>query len=356
MPEMAEQIRINNHGIGPGQPCYVIAEAGVNHNGSLQTARELILAASEAGADCVKFQTFRAQRLVSEAAPKADYQLRATSPGESQMEMLRKLEMPEEWHAELMSLCADRDIDFISTPYSFEDVDFLDSIDIPAFKLASMHCAEPTFVSYVASKQRPIILSTGMATLAEIEAAVRAARDAGNEQLILLQCTTDYPSRVQDANLRVIPALAQQFNLPVGYSDHTQTADACIAAVALGACVIEKHFTLDRAMPGPDHAASFDAGEFRELVDSIRNAELALGSAAKVPSAVELQNARTMRRSLAARKALRAGETLTEAAVTFVRPASGISPSQITRYLGRKMARDVPAGQLFSLDDFVSGE
>jgi N-acetylneuraminate synthase/N,N'-diacetyllegionaminate synthase len=353
---MVEQIRLNNRQIGPGQPCYVIAEAGVNHNGSLETARELILAASEAGADCVKFQTFRAQRLVSEAAPKADYQLRTTSPDESQMEMLQKLEMPEQWHAELMSLCADKGIDFISTPYSFEDVDFLHDIDVPAFKLASMHCAEPMFVSYVASKQRPIILSTGMATLEEIEAAVRAAREAGNEQIILLQCTTDYPSRVQDANLRVIPALVRQFSLPVGYSDHTQSADACIAAVALGACVIEKHFTLNHAMPGPDHAASFDVEEFRQLVNSIRNTELALGSAEKAPSAVELENARTMRRSLAARKALSAGDTLTEAAVTFVRPASGISPSQVSHYLGRKMARDVPAGRLFSLDDFVSGK
>ncbi len=352
---VTEQIRINNRPIGAGQHCYVIAEAGVNHNGKLEVARELVRQAKRAGADCVKFQTFRADRLVSQNAPKANYQLRTTSRTESQVEMLRKLEMPESWHRDLAAACQAEGVAFLSTPYSFEDVDFLDQMDVVAFKLASIHCAEPMFVRYAAAKGRPLILSTGMATLAEVRAAVDAAQEVGNKQLVLLQCTTDYPSRPDDANLRTIPHMAREFHVPVGYSDHTASFETSIAAVALGACVIEKHFTLDRSMPGPDHAASCDYEQFRQLTAAIRATEAALGTGIKQPSVAELENMRNMRRSLAARRDLRAGDLLTEDAVTLMRPASGISPAMMPQLLGRKLARSVPAGRLFAEEDFDSG-
>ena len=350
---MSPSIRLGETDVGAGAPCYVIAEAGVNHNGSLDLASELVIAAKEAGADCVKFQTFRAERLLSKDAPKAAYQLRQTDAGESQAAMLKKLEMPEAWHEDLSALCRKHGLDFLSTPYSYEDVDFLLGIGVPAFKLASIHCAEPVFVRYVARKGLPIILATGMATLGEVDAAVRACREVGNEQLVLLQCTTDYPSRVQDANLRTILLMRQAFRLPVGYSDHTDTPTACVAAVALGACVIEKHFTLDRGLPGPDHAASCDPPQFRALVQSIREAELALGSGAKHPCPAELENMKTMRRSLAARCDLAAGATLQEEDVTLLRPATGLKPAWLPELLGRRLRRAVPAGHMLSLEDFA---
>jgi N,N'-diacetyllegionaminate synthase len=349
---MTEEIRINNRPIGEGQLCYVIAEAGVNHNGSLDLAHQLVQSARQAGADCVKFQTFRADRLLSGRAPKANYQLRTTNPGESQNEMLRKLEMPDSWHFELATACRQQGVDFLSTPYSFEDVDFLDSMDVAAFKLASIHCAEPAFVQYVASKRRPMILATGMATLGEVDAAVRAAREAGNEQVVLLQCTTDYPSRPQDANLRAMQLMNRAFGLPVGYSDHTETPTACIASIALGACMIEKHFTLDRSMPGPDHAASFDPAQFGLLVKAIREAESVLGSGLKEPCDAERQNMKTMRRSLAARRDLAEGDILDRDAIALMRPASGLKPALLPELLGLRLRRPVKAGQLLSIEDF----
>lgn len=348
------EISIGPRFVGSGHPCLVIAEVGVNHNGDLARARKLVIEARRAGADCVKFQTFSTERVASRGAPKAAYQLRTTDPGEGQSEMLRKLEMPASWHAELMSLCRQEGILFLSTPYSVEDVDLLDDLGVHAFKLASIHCAEPNFVAYVARKHKPIVLSTGMATLEEVSAAVAAARGAGNGALILLQCTTEYPARVADANLRTIPAMREAFAVPVGYSDHTESTTACIAAVALGACVVEKHFTLDRALPGPDHAASFDPAQFAALVGAIRDSETALGDGIKRPCAVERENIKTMRRSLAARRDLEAGEFLTEDAVTMLRPGTGIKPARLQELLGRRLARSVPSGQLLSIDDFGS--
>ncbi|NFV78545.1 N-acetylneuraminate synthase family protein [Magnetospirillum aberrantis] len=349
---MADSVRIGARAVGAGHPCYVLAEAGVNHNGSWDLAVELVRAAKRAGADAVKFQTFRANRLITASAPKAAYQLRTTDGGESQTEMLRKLEMPEDWHPRLIKLCRDEGIEFLSTPYSFEDVDLLVSMGVGALKLASIHCAEPPFVAYAAKTGLPLILATGMATLAEVDAAVRAARSVGNEQVVLLQCTTDYPARLEDANARAIPVMRQAFQLPVGYSDHTESHIPCVASVALGACLVEKHLTLDRAMPGPDHAASFDPGQFAALVQAIRETERCLGNGIKQPCAVEVQNAKTMRRSLAARRDLLAGDVLDEADVALLRPASGLRPYLLPELLGRRLVRDVPAGTPFRLGDF----
>lgn len=349
---MVEAVKIGDRVVGAGHPCYVLAEAGVNHNGEWDLAVELVRAAKRAGADAVKFQTFRASRLITSSAPKAAYQLRTTNPSESQTEMLRRLELPEDWHPRLIDLCRTEGIDFMSTPYSFEDVDLLVSMGVSALKLASIHCAEPIFVAYAARTGLPLILATGMATLAEVDAAMRAAREVGNDKVVLLQCTTDYPSRLEDANVRTIPVMRQAFQTPVGYSDHTETSIPCAAAVALGACLVEKHLTLDRAMPGPDHAASFDPAQFAELVRAIRETERALGTGIKQPCDVERENAKTMRRGCAARRDLKAGDLLAESDVALLRPASGLLPSQLAAVIGRPLRRDIPAGQHLDLSDF----
>ncbi|MEK0450592.1 MAG: hypothetical protein RL088_2860 [Verrucomicrobiota bacterium] len=323
---------------------YIIAEAGVNHNGSLDLARKLVLAAKEAGADAVKFQTFKAERVAQATAPKADYQLRNTDSAESQIEMLRKLELPDSAHAELIALCREVGIEFLSTPYNEEDIDFLHGLGVRAFKLASIHCVEPHILRYAAKTGRHLIVSTGMATLAEVGTAVSAMRGVEHEDFTLLQCTTNYPSAVADANLRVIPFLRSEFNCAVGYSDHTQTDVSSIAAVALGATMIEKHFTLDNSMPGPDHTSAAEPAEFADLVRKIRAAESALGSGVKEPCAAEIANAANMRRSLVARTDIARGTVITEAMLTCRRPTNGISPLRVAEVAGRPAASDIPAG------------
>lgn len=330
---------------------FVIAEAGVNHNGDPVLARELVHAAKEAGADCVKFQTFRADRVATASAPKAAYQLLVTDPAESQIAMLRKLEMDEAFHVELIELCRKIGIEFLSTPYNFVDVDFLDSLGVFAFKLASLHCAEPAFVEYAAKKGRPLILSTGMATLAEVDAAIRAIRNAGDPELVVLQCTTDYPAKIEDANLNAMATIRAAFGVDVGYSDHTVGATACIASVALGATVIEKHLTLDRKMPGPDHATSMEPDEFAALVRALRATRQSLGSSLKQPSASERRNMTGMRRSIVAARALTAGTKLSLADLDFRRPATGIPAASTEAFIGRELARDVAAGAQLDWSD-----
>ncbi len=329
---------------------YLIAEAGVNHNGSLDLARKLVLAAKDAGADAVKFQTFKAERVAQATAPKADYQLRNTDRAESQIEMLRKLELPDSAHAELIALCGEVGIEFLSTPYNEEDIDFLDGLGVRAFKLASIHCVEPHILRYAARTGRHLIVSTGMATLEEVRTAVAAIRGVGHEDFTLLQCTTNYPSAVADANLRVIPLLRSEFHCAVGYSDHTQSEVSSIAAVALGATMIEKHFTLDKTMPGPDHTSAAEPGEFAALVQKIRAAESALGSGVKEPCAAEMANAANMRRSLVARVDIAQGATITEAMLTCRRPTNGISPLRVGEIVGRTATADIAAGTRLSFE------
>ncbi|MEO0445087.1 MAG: N-acetylneuraminate synthase family protein [Verrucomicrobiota bacterium] len=326
----------------------MIAEAGVNHGGSLETACELASAAAKAGADAVKIQTFRAERVVSEDAPKAKYQLASTDPQESQLAMLQKLVFPEEGYPELMQHCAELGIEFLSTPYNEEDVDFLVSVGVQRLKLASISCAEPHFIRYAARTGLPLILSTGMATLGEIETAVRAAEDAGDLDLVLLQCTTNYPSSISDANLLAMRTIRDAFGLPTGYSDHTENDTACIAAIALGAEMIEKHLTLDRSAEGPDHACSEDPKGFARLVQRIRETELSLGSAIKRPSEVELANMPGMRRSLVARQDLSAGDLLREEDLTLKRPASGLSPVLVGELVGRRLRAPVARGEFLT--------
>ncbi|MEO1163584.1 MAG: N-acetylneuraminate synthase [Chloroflexota bacterium] len=347
---MPTPISIERYTIDTNQPCFIIAEAGVNHNGDEAIARELVEQAAKTGAHCVKFQTFSAERVVTRDAPKADYQLKTTNPQESQIEMLKKLVLPVDAYERLVQQTRDLGMVFMSTPYSEEDVDFLDELGVSAFKLASIHLAEPYFLQYVARKGKPMIVSTGMATLAEVDVAVRAIRETGNEQVILLQCTTNYPSRAEDANLRTITTMRHAFDVHVGYSDHTQTDTACIASIALGACVIEKHFTLDTSMPGPDQTTSYDPPAFTRLVQAIQETETLMGSAIKQPTAVELVNAKGMRRSIVTKRAIKAGETLTADMLTFKRPASGLKPVFLSQLVGKTVVTDLPQ------DTFIAWE
>ncbi|TGK30932.1 N-acetylneuraminate synthase [Leptospira gomenensis] len=338
----------NSQNLKP-KPSYIIAEAGVNHNGDLELAKKLIYSAKEAGADCVKFQTFVAEEVASARAPKADYQLKVTDAQESQLDMLRKLELPRKSYPELMQLCKSIGIDFLSTPYSIGDANFLNSLGVEAFKIASGQLVEPYFLEVVAKFGKPIILSTGMATLAEIADGVKTVRNVGNQKIVVLQCTTNYPSRIEDANLRTIPMLKEALGVVVGYSDHVESNNACFAAVALGAQVIEKHFTLDRKLPGPDHSCSLEQSGFSELVRGIREVEAALGSSIKEPTEAEERNKIGMRRSVAANRDIVMGETFTYDMLCFKRPNTGLAPSKLADIIGKRATQNITNDTLLEL-------
>lgn len=345
-------IDIAGRKIGAGHSCYVIAETGVNHNGDLDLAHRLIDAALDAGADAVKFQTFNSARLVSSEAPKAQYQLATTAADETQLEMIRRLELSPSAHYELQSHCRERGIEFLSTPFDLQSVDLLNQIGVPAFKIGSGDVSNSPLLGYISRLGKPIILSTGMSYLSEVETAVEVIRSAGNNQLVLLQCVSNYPAAPTDANLRAMITMAETFHLPVGYSDHTEGTTVATAAVALGACVIEKHLTLNRELPGPDHKSSLEPAEFSELVRAIRTTEAALGTGEKVPAESETNTRMVARRSLAAAVTLKPGTVLRPDMLSELRPGTGISPSSIADVVGRTMTRTVESGQLLSWSDF----
>lgn len=349
----ATTLRLFGREIGPHHPALIIAEAGVNHNGDLARALRLIEVAAEAGADAVKFQTFCADRLVTREAPKARYQLETTDTGESQYEMLRRLELSQADHAALIAHCAQHGILFLSTPFDEESAAMLAELGVAAFKIPSGEITNLPFLSAVAAWQRPIILSTGMATEAEVRTAVECLRASGNGQLALLHCVSNYPAEPADVNLRAMPAMASLFGVPVGFSDHTLGIDIAAAAVALGACIVEKHFTLDRALPGPDHRASVEPEELAQLVRSIRRVESALGHGRKEPAASEANTAQVARKSLVAARDLAAGTLLTEDAIGIKRPGTGLAPALRPQLVGRVLKSAVPAGTLFTWEHFA---
>lgn len=347
---MVRPVTVAGRPIGPGRPCFVIAEAGVNHNGDLRLAWQLIDTAVQAGADAVKFQAYKAERLVTEAAPKAEYQVRATGGGESQLDMLRRLELRPDGQYELRDYCRQKGILFLSTPFDEESADVLEDVGVTAFKIPSGEITNLPFLAHVAKKGRPMILSTGMATLGEVETALRAVESAGNREVILLHCVSNYPANPADVNLRAISTMIQAFHLPVGYSDHTLGLEVPLAAVALGACVIEKHFTLDRALPGPDQQASAEPAELAALVAGVRKVEAALGHGRKVPAASESGTADVARKSLVAARSIRAGTSLTEDMITIKRPGTGLPPALRATLVGRVAKRDIPADAMISLE------
>ena len=346
-----KQLEIAGRYIGEGHPCFIIAEAGVNHNGDIGMARKLVDVAAEAGADAVKFQTYNSDQIVAPDAPKADYQIITTGAGETQAEMLRKLELPPESFRELQDHSAKKGIIFISTPFDHDSVDLLDSLDVPAFKVGSGELVNLPLLRHIAGKGKPIILSTGMSYLGEVERALDAIYEAGNDQVIVLHCVSAYPTEPRDANLRAMHTMSQAFGVPVGFSDHTQGLEVPLAAVALGASVIEKHFTLDRSMSGPDHRASLEPRELKELVRGIRDVERALGDGRKRPTEAESNIRVAARRSIYLRNQVAKGAVLRGEDLICLRPAGGIPPDQVDMVAGRKMRRTRPAGAALAWSD-----
>jgi N,N'-diacetyllegionaminate synthase len=341
-------IEIGGRRVGPGQPCYLVAEAGVNHDGDLDRALMLVRAARDAGADAVKFQLFRADDLATATAPKAEYQTRTTGAEEPQAEMLRALELPDAAFARLADEARAVGVDFLCAPYSQRDADVLARL-VPAFKVASALLVEPRFLAHLASFGKPLLLSTGMATMDEIRDALEIVR---GHDVVLLQCTTEYPAAVADANVRAMATLEREFAVAVGFSDHTTGDTAALAAIALGACVLEKHFTLDRTLPGPDHSASLEPDELAALVRKVRDVEAALGSPDKRPTAGEIANRGRMRRSIVTAVDIPAGTTLTEAHLALKRPGDGLSPRMLDDVIGRTARVDIARDTQLSSDLF----
>lgn len=327
---------------------YIIAEAGVNHNGSFALACKLVDAAKEAGADCIKFQTFKSENLVSHSAKKAEYQKKTTGDS-SQQDMLKKLELSFDEFIQLKSYCEKVGICFLSTPFDFDSIDFLNSIDMPFWKIPSGEVTNLPYLLALAKTGKPVVMSTGMCTLQEIRAAINVLQANGTTGIKLLHCNTEYPTPFEDVNLKAVQTMRDKFQMEVGYSDHTKGIEVPIAAVALGATIIEKHFTLDRNMEGPDHKASLEPQELAEMVCCIRNIEKALGTGDKAPSPSEKKNIAVARKSIVAKSKIKAGDTLTEDNVTVKRPGTGISPMKWFEVLGTKAVKDFDEDELILL-------
>ena len=347
------KIKIGNKYIGKGYPCFIIAEAGVNHNGSLELAKKLIDEAKNIGADAVKFQTFKTEKIITRNATKAEYQKKTTGLQETQYEMLKKLELSQKEFSQLKKYADSNKILFFSTPYDEESVEFLYKLKIPAFKISSADITNFPLLAAVAKKKLPIILSTGMSTLGEVEEAVNLIKAVGNNKLVLLHCNFNYPAKMEEVNLLAMRTLSQAFQTPVGYSDHTKGIEVSIAAVVLGAYVIEKHFTLNKNFPGPDHKASSEPEEFKKMVKKIRNIEKALGSAVKFPSKSEAINRKVSRRSIVAAGDISKGTIITLDKISIKRPGTGISPKYNKKIIGRKAIKDIKLDEVITWDKII---
>lgn len=328
---------------------FIIAEAGVNHNGDLNIAKKLIEKASDAGADAIKFQSFKAKNLVTRSAEKAEYQKEATSKDENQFQMLNKLELSYENHKELMRYCKEKNIMFLSSPFDLESIDLLDRLNIEIFKIPSGEITNLPYLEKIGLLNKKIILSTGMSTLGEIESALNILKENGSSDVTVLHCNTEYPTPMRDVNLNAMNTIKNAFKVEVGYSDHTLGIEVSIAAVALGAVVIEKHFTLDKSMDGPDHKASLEPEELKLMVESIRNIEYALGDGIKKPSNSELKNKDMARKSIVASVDIRKGETFNEKNLYVKRPGIGISPMRWYEIIGQVAKRDFKADELIEI-------
>lgn len=318
------------------KPILIIAEAGVNHNGDIVLAKQLVDAAANAGADIVKFQTFNADRLATQQAKKADYQIANSSNKETQYQMLSRLELSESMHHELIKHCNKRNIEFLSTGFDIESIDFLASLDVRLFKIPSGEITNLPYLRHIGQFGKPIIISTGMATMDDIDAAICAIEKAGTPRsfITILHCTTEYPAPMEEVNLLAMQSIRSATGLAIGYSDHTSGIEVSIAAAALGATVIEKHFTLDKNLSGPDHKASLEPNELKALVDSIKNIEKAMGNGIKTPSSKEKKNILIARKSIVAAKKISKGEIFSNKNLTCKRPGEGISPMLIDEIIG----------------------
>lgn len=328
---------------------FVIAEAGVNHNGSIELAKKLVDCALDAGADCVKFQTFISENIVSKFAVKADYQKQHTESDESQFDMLKKLELSFNDFLELNEYCKWKGIEFMSTAFDFDSIDFLVALGMNTWKIPSGDITNLPYLIKIARLNKPVILSTGMCTIEEVRSAIKILKENGAGELIVLHCTTEYPTPYVDVNLKAMLSIKDEFGVKIGYSDHTMGVEVPIAAVALGATVIEKHFTLDRKMDGPDHKASLEPSELKLMVSSIRNIESALGNGMKMPTESERNNMLVARKSIIAKKAIRVGEVFSEENITVKRPGDGISPMRWYEVLGKIASKNFTEDELIEL-------
>lgn len=350
---MGQVLKIGTKLIGDGEPVFIIAEAGVNHNGSLELAKKLVDVAVEAKADAVKFQTFTAETLVTATAPQADYQKKNIGREESQYAMLKRLELSQENHRILSHYAKEKNIIFLSTPFSEADADALESLGIPAFKIPSGEITNLPYLEHIARKAKPMLISTGMSTLAEVRQAIVTVRGVGNDKLVVLHCTSNYPASPDSLNLRVIQTMREELDLPVGYSDHSAGIVADGAAVALGACVIEKHFTLDKNMAGPDHKASLNPVELTEMVRAIRLTERMLGRGVKICTPEEESIRVVARKSLVARRTITTGEVIQGEDIIMKRPGTGISPAKLHTVVGRRAVATILADALIKSEDIA---
>ena len=339
--------------IGPEHPCFIIAEAGVNHNGSLELACELVEIAAFAGADAVKFQTFKAENVVTRDAPKAAYQQGSTDEKETHFEMVKRLELSANDHRKLIEYCGRNGIMFLSSPFDEESADLLDQLGVPAFKIPSGEIINTPYLIHIARKTKPMIVSTGMTFLGDVETAVRVIQSEGNQDIVLLHCVSNYPADPAHVNLRAMSTLSHAFNTVVGFSDHTVGVEISIAAVALGANVIEKHFTTNSNLTGPDHKASLEPDQLKEMVTSIRTVESALGNGRKEPVTSEEETADVFRKSLVAAHALQGGDILRSGMIAIKRPGTGLPPSLLPQVIGRTLRRSLDAGRIPTFEDLI---
>lgn len=336
------------------QQSFIIAEIGVNHNGDIDLAKKLVEAAKKAGADAVKFQTFTATALVSPGTPKVHYQLNTSSVDETHYEMLKRLELSDQAHLALATYCQVLEIEFISTPYDVQSAAFLAEMDVRFFKTASADLVDLPLQRFIAATGKPTIIATGMATLGEVERVANIYAEEGSTNIVLLHAVSNYPCSDESLNLRAMHTLAQAFSLPVGFSDHSEGYMGAVLSIAMGAKVIEKHFTLDKSMAGPDHKASSTPAEFAELVRNVRRAERMLGSARKICQPEERQMAAVSRKSLTLTRDMQAGEVLTVEDIQLMRPGTGIEASFIPRFLGQPVRIDLNAGHQLRWSDMES--
>lgn len=328
---------------------YIIAEAGVNHNGDVNIAKQLVDAAAEAGVDAVKFQTFKTENLVCKDAKKAEYQTETTDKTESQFDMLKKLELTLDMHRELIDYCKKKKVTFLSTPFDMESIELLEQLGMEVYKIPSGEITNLPYLRKIGSLGKKVILSTGMSTIQEVQDAVKVLRESGSEDISVLHCNTQYPTPMEDVNLNVIQTMREALGVPVGYSDHTQGIEVPIAATALGATIIEKHFTLDKGMEGPDHKASLEPEELKKMVQAIRNIEKALGKNEKISTESEKDNIPIVRKSIVAKVQIKEGEIFRESNITTKRPGTGLSPMLWDKVIGQKASRDFQADEMIEL-------
>ena len=338
-------IEISGRKVGPGFPVFFIAEAGVNHNGSTTLAKELIEVARDAGADAVKFQSFKTENIITEKAPKSTYHEETTGSSETQswFDLLKTQEMSAEMHRELIDYCKQQDILFMSTPYDAESLDLLIALDVPAIKIASTDTTNIPFLRKVAVKKVPTILSTAMCNMDEVAAAHRVFEEINHDQVAVLQCTGNYPAKLENTDLRVMETYRRKFSCPVGYSDHTMEDINPVAATALGANIYEKHFTLDRGLPGPDHRMSLEPAELADTIRKVRMTEKALGHDEKTVHDEEVENRTKLRKSLVTLAPVSAGDVFTAEMLAVKRPATGLKPALLDTIIGKKARADIPA-------------